>query len=488
MPDQIMALGNGAQFNSAGQAQNAQAVSDVFDLKNPTGIAGMPVTATYNSYVPPGGNTFLNSTPTSAVVTSSAPFQTQVDNTGTGISSLPPTVTPPAPNTTGSTGAPTLYSWTIDAPGSAPSHLTPDLNGVHTAGYNASTDQSVIAGSTTSAQYLADQQQRTALQQQRDQEIQNLTTQQGIDVAALNTTQANETGGDTRNLLAMGGYLGNNSFSNSYLSSLQVSHEQAMQTLNAKYTSAIQAAQNAYTNNDFAAADKARSDAAAYIKAAQDANTEFLNQTDKIQTQNRADAAQAFTEQQAVTAIQKSARDYATTNGITQPFYELGGQLFSTADGSMINSADQFTAAGGKPDYSNVFVVQPNTNKSYAGGDLGEFQYLVDQGKYQPGDLQKFMNQKKQDAVQIAAAGRGPSAAEIAAQGKALATQTYNDMDAKLQARVGAKDTFISPADWLYYRNMWGQAGNNVKDFDANYQKYANPNDDYVGLAVGLHK
>lgn len=418
---------------------------------------------------------FSSSKPTSSVVTSSTPAQNIVDNTNSNISKLPGAVLPPAPTGTGSTGAPTTYTWADGTAG----HLTPDINGFGTIGYNANTDPTVTGEVTTgNLPYLTQEQN---LRTQRDQEIANLTTQNQQDKTSLQTTQDNETGGSTRNLLAMGGYLGNNSFANSYLTSLQVSHEQSMQTLNAKYSSAVQAAQNAFTNNDFALAEKMTANAKDIQKAAQDRNDKFLAQTDKIQTEARV-------EQQQQIDLQKSARDYATTNGITQPFYELGGQLFSTADGSMVNSVDQYTALGGKSDYSNVFVVQPNTNKSYAGGDLGEFQYLVDQGKYQPGDLQKFMNQKKQDAVQIAAAGRGPSASEIAAQGKQLATQTYNDMDAKLQGVKGVNDTYISPADWAYYRNIWAQSGNSVKDFDANYQKYANPNDDYIGLAAGLHK
>ena len=338
--------------------QDPNATLFAASIASPTGAAVQGSAGGANTY-------YSQATPTSSVVSSSTPFQTQVTNTGTGISTLPPTVTPPAPNTTGSNGAPTLYSWTIDAPGSVPSQLTPDLNGVHTAGYNASTDQSVIAGSTTSAQYLADQQQRTALQQQRDQEIQNLTTQQGIDVAALNTTQANETGGDTRNLLAMGGYLGNNSFSNSYLSSLQVSHEQAMQTLNAKYTSAIQAAQNAYTNNDFAAADKARSDAAAYIKAAQDANTEFLNQTDKIQTQNREQAAQTYTEGAAQRDATKAMADFIQKNATGKlPFAMFGGSVMYASGPNAGQTIDpsQFAALG--VDQSTVEQISDSTANS----------------------------------------------------------------------------------------------------------------------------
>ena len=80
--------------------------------------------------------------------------------------------------------------------------------------------------------------------------------------------------------------------------------------------------------------------------------------------------------------------------------------MFNSANGKPITNVQDFLSAGGKQDYSNVFVVKPNENKQYAGGDLGEFQYLVDQGKAQPGDFLNFLHTKANEREKVAKAGR----------------------------------------------------------------------------------
>src|SRR6185503_17218655 len=338
-----------------------------------------------NYTVQPG---FFGAQPSSSVVTTSNSAQNSVDNTKSSIDSQSPSVLPPAPSPTGSTGSPTTYTWFDGSSG----HLTPDVNGYGTIGYNAANDPNVQNEVTSGNQIYANQE--TALQQQRDQAIANLTQQENQDVAALNTTQANETGGSTRNLLAMGGYLGNNSFSNSYLVSLQVSHEQAMQTLQAKYQSAIQAAQNAYTNNDFTLAEKEVANASAIQKAAQDRNTEFLNQTDKIQTEARAAAAAEQTQL-------RDAQTFAKDNNLTSPYYQYPGssQVYDTRTGLQV-TADQYATAGGageKGNYSDIQVIQPQDKHSPAYTEWQD--YLSTGGKLSFNDYENMDANRKASHV-----------------------------------------------------------------------------------------
>lgn len=354
-----------------------------------------------------GGTSYAQQvTPTSAVVTSSSPFQAVVDNTKSNISGLPGTVTPPAPSPTGSTGAPTTYTWTDGTQG----HLTPDVNGFGTIGYNAATD------TANKPDNSAIETQRQALQTRRDQEIASLKVQQGQDTTALTTTQDNETGGSTRNLLAMGGYLGNNSFAGSYLSSLQVSHEQAMQTLNAKYQSAIQAANNAFSDNDFKLAQQEVQNAKDIQKAAQDRNTAFLDETNKIQDNIRADAAQKFQEQQVVIKANTDNLTWARTNGLHPgaQFFESGGQIYNAQDGSSAGSTlDQLKANG--VDIDKLSNVQQISAKRT--GTLGEMddynQGLVQAGK-SPLNIMQYTDMVQKQKVAIAAAGRAITNVSVA--------------------------------------------------------------------------
>lgn len=435
------------------------------------GPAIQPVSLPQNPYAAPGSdpNAALfaaygsNIKATSPVVTTATPFQNHVDNLGNNIT---------------------------NAAGSPPVTPTPsNPTGIGTIGYDANTDPNVLANITQANQIYTDRQ--TALDAERDAAVKALQDEQTRKADALAQTQKGETATSSRNLayLQQGG---NSASAQAYLISLEQSHGKEMDNLNAQYTSAIQTAKNAYSDKDFALAEAMTKNASAIKESAQQRNSDFLSYTLKLRQQANDDLKIQMQQQQTLQDITNGARDYATKNGITQPFYELAGTLFNSGDGSIIENKDDYLAAGGAPDYSNVFVVKPNDNKSYAGGPLGEFQYLVDQGKYQPGDLLKYLAQKKQDAVDIAAAGRAPraeSAHDIALAEKAQATQAYNDMDAKLQARMGKKDNYISPQDWAYYRGLWTQAGNKAADFDSNFVHYANPGTkdnplekDYIGL------
>ena len=428
-----MSLGDGSTFNSSGQSLNTQAVSDVFDLKNPSGVPGVGVGANYNNqYIPPGGTTstmpsnnpFFASTPTSSVATTSGPAQTAADNTKSNIDNSPPTVLPPAPSPTGANGAPTTYTWGDGTTG----HLTPDVNGFGTAGYNSSTDPNVAAQVTAGNQIYTNQEQ--ALKTQRDQEIARLTGENQSDQSTQNSADAALAAGSAVKLAAGGANFGDTG--QSFLVGLQFAHERSMQTLQAKYDSAIQAAKDAYTNNDFAVADKETANAKNIQDAAQKRNQDYLDNVDKIQTQQRADAAQTFNEQNTINTANKENLTWARTNGLhpDAQFFASGGVIYNAADGSQVQGStpEQLQAAGVAPDLSNVQMIQAKRTGTL--GDMDDYNAGLKEAGKPPLNIMQYtdMLQKQKEAV-----ARAGASITVAQQQFALTQAQTADIQGAIQ-------------------------------------------------------
>lgn len=442
--------------------------TQIFGNDTVTAPVGPLTTNTDNSAWTVTPNTFANSSPASSVVTSSNSAQNAVDNIQKNISGLPTSVLPLAPNQTSSTGAPTTYAWADGTVG----HSTPDINGFGTIGYKAGADPSVTAAQTAGNQTYV--QQEAALKLQRDQEIANLTDQKNRDTSALSTTQANETGGSTRNLLALGGYLGNNSFANSYLTSLQVSHEQAMQTLNAKYTSASQAAQNAFSDKDFALAEKMTANASAIQKTAQDRNDKFLEQTSKIQEQQATAAKTQFDEQntlfQQQQSLQKEAQTFAKDNSITSPYYQYPGssQVYDTRTGLPVTS-QQYAAAGGlgeKGKYGDVQVVKPQDKHSAAYTEWQD--YASTGGKLSFNDYMNMDANRKATRTTTNNITYGQQQQETQKSAVAATLTQWQN------SKVFQGNNKISSTDYRFAKQNWIQHGvGTAKEFDDSFAGYA---------------
>lgn len=326
----------------------------------------------------PGANQ-TGMTPTNTVVTAD-PATNAVNNLGGSIGSA--AVTPPV------TPTPTNPS------------------GTYNPSYDANTDPSVAASINDTNQYLADR--RTQLQKERDSEVKALQDQENVDKTQLNETQAGETGSSARNLLYLQGG-GQSASAQAYLNTLEVSHTREMANLTAKYNTAIQAAQSAYDDKDFTAADEMVKNAKAIKDDAYKRNQDFLDNTIKIHDEIVKDQTVAYNQTKLQQDQIDGARTYATSNGITQPFYELGGTVFNTRTGQMYDPTDpdavkNYLADGGSADMSNVFSVVGGKTKDYS-GPIGEYQYVVDSGQFK-GTYPEWLNKKKQDAVDIAAAGK----------------------------------------------------------------------------------
>lgn len=275
--------------------------------------------------------------------------------------------------------------------------------GAGQVGYDPNKDPAVIKALEDAEEARVKRQNE--LKTQRDKEIERLTGEKATEAQKLSEVQANETGSSTRNLL----YLqqgGQSASAQAYLNQLEVSHTREMTALNAKYNTAIQQAQNAFTDKDFELA-KYYADQAKTIKDdAYKRNQDFIDNVLKIHTSAVNDAKFALDEDKNQQQLRQDIRDFNQKIGNTQPFYELAGTVFNSLTGEFYSTKEEFLKAGGKEDMSNVFSVKPNENKQYAGGDLGEFQYLVDTGVYQQGQFLQFLAQKQADRAAIARAGR----------------------------------------------------------------------------------
>lgn len=414
------------------------------------------------------------------------------------------TITPPSSNLPGVAGAnvagmtPTNTVTTADPANSAvnnlgfnignaannpPSLPTPtNPSGTYNPAYDPNTDPTVMANITASNQVLLDRQ--TALQKERDAEIQRLTEQQGRDQQSLKETQANETGSTSRNLL----YLqqgGQSASAQAYLNGLEVSHNREMDNLTAKYNSAIQAARSAYADKDFQLAQKMVENANEVKKTAYSRNQDFLDNSIKIHNEIQEDQKNLYQRQKDLADNYRAAADFAVKNGITQPFYELGGNVFNTKNGMIYDPNDpeavkNFLADGGAKDYANVFVVKPSDNKTYAGGDLGEWQYLLDKnpdiasGQFH-NNFMEFLHAKANQREKTARAGASVSIS-YGDQRNAKLDDAVARYGVKLSGSAGG-DQHVSPETYKKGYLAWTSEGLPGKDYKDNFSGFINYSD-----------
>ena len=292
---------------------------------------------------------FFGSQPTSSVVTSSSSAGNYVNNLGTNI------------NTAG-TSSPNAY--TTDNPYGTPKP------------YDYSSD--TTAQTDVAASNKAYEDYRTALQAQRDAEIASIKQEQGSETSKLGATQKNESATSSRNLLYMQ-QGGQSASAQAYLVSLESSHRAEMDTLTAKYNSAIDKASTAYSAKDFEAAQKELTAAQSIKNDAYKRNQDFLDYTLKLRTQANDDLKTQYALGDEQRKQAADIRQFALDNGLSSNsrFVAIGGQIFDTTTWRSFDTKDAALAAGVSADLSNVQMIQ--SKEKYSSGVLGEYEkYLED--------------------------------------------------------------------------------------------------------------
>ena len=335
------------------------------DLYNwPSANTG-PTTTQAGSNTPIGTSSVYSAPAASPTTTSSAPAVNAANNVGNNISTAQ-TNQPATPSTSNPTGNPATQTPNsyVQFDGSYGSN--PDPYGYGTANYNPASDPRVTAQTDSSNSIY--KQEETQLQTERDQEIANLTQKQATDQAALQTTQANDTGSSNRNLayLQQGG---TSASAQAYLNSLEQSHQTAMNNLVAQYNQAIQTAKNAYTDKDFALAEKEVANAQSISQAAAQKNSDFLKYTMELRTQADTEAKNAYDMQSGQRQTTANMATFIQKNSTgAKPYVAFGGNVFDTQGNQIDPSQYQSLGitANNVEQISDTSAFQTDDTKNYA--------------------------------------------------------------------------------------------------------------------------
>jgi hypothetical protein len=235
--------------------------------------------------------------------------------------------------------------------------------GQYNPAFDPSKDLAVAKEIQEGNKIYADRQKE--LKAERDAAIADLKVSAAEDKRLLAENQRKETGVTNRNLayLQQGGQ---SASAQAYMNDLEIGHSREQANLTAKYNSAILAARTAYSEKDFQLADAMVKNAQTIKKDAYQRNQDFLDNAIKINTFIMTQKKFEFDMQQAEYDKQTQAKQFAIDNGIEQQFYDVGGIVYRTSDGQAFSTAQDFVAAGGDPNFKNVYVVKPGSKEAKA--------------------------------------------------------------------------------------------------------------------------
>lgn len=203
---------------------------------------------------------------------------------------------------------------------------------------------------------------QTELDKRRQAEIEQIN--KDFDIAQQNTEtlQKNETGTTSRNLIMMGGGLGGSASEQGALLSLERSHRDEINALVAKRQNAIQMAQNAYSDKQFALAQQQASAVKAIDDDIYKRQQDFVENSLKIMAEQRAQQDSLFQEKKYQSERETAARTFAITNNITKPFYRVGNAAIDAATGEKVDLREYQRRTGQQvglpPEYTDFSFLQ----------------------------------------------------------------------------------------------------------------------------------
>lgn len=207
-------------------------------------------------------------------------------------------------------------------------------------------DSSALTGDYNTVQKnISDRQAQLAAE--RDAAINGINSSFDAQKTDLTKTQANETGGESASLARMGGYLGDSASGNGAMISLQNTHIQQIQGLEAKRQAALLGAQQAYNDNNYKLADQLVQESKQYHSEMLNAQKQYADQTVQLATEQRTKQTADLAKTKQETDMQNAARDFAVLHGITKPAYLVGNTAVNTATGERL-SLQQFQQLTGQ--------------------------------------------------------------------------------------------------------------------------------------------
>lgn len=231
------------------------------------------------------------------------------------------------------------------------------------------------------------EQQRIDLEKRREADLATINTNFGQARDKLVTNQAGETGTYTATLARMGGYLGNTASSTGALITLNQKHQVQLSELEAKKQEAIQIANNAINDKQFALATSKIAEIKDYTTQMQKARQDFFNQNKKLiedQTQAKKDAAVAELYAGGVTDIPTILKSLSGS-GLSVTSTDVQNTLKNLVPTAVNDLIETLNKSGAPADVKMKVLGAKNVNDAYiaAGpwasiggtGIIGEYNY-----------------------------------------------------------------------------------------------------------------
>lgn len=311
------------------------------------------------------------------------------------------TPTTPPPIVTNSSGTGTAMAT------SGPSSLL-DANGMIDVN-KANVDNTQLTQNHNDYVTLLDK-QNADLETRRTNEINSINTSFDTAGKRLGQQQASETGTYTSTLARIGGYLGNSASGTGAMISLNNTHVNQVNDLEAKRQAAIQAANNAISDKQFEIARQKIAEAKDYTSAIQKSKQDFFNNNKKLiedQQAGQKDAAiaklysEGTTDPTSILAALKGTGVYATAEDISKTIANLIPPMVN----DLVKTLDKF---GAPADVKLKVLNSKNVNDAYTAagpwaslggdGEIGQYNFYkatqIAAGKSYV-DPMTFFNQKE---------------------------------------------------------------------------------------------
>jgi len=328
--------------------------------------------------------------------------------------------------------------------------------------------------------------QISALEKRRAEETKLINEQFDILSRQQEEEQYKEVGTTTSTLARIGGFLGQSASSQGAMLNLAQSHRNEETVLEAKRSSALQAANNAITDKQFELARSKVTEAKELNNEIEKRRNNFFDQTMDIVQENRQQNQEKRVQDKYV---YDSAIDTIETT-LPTIMDELTGKTRAEIEDTLIKRAGELRVDPNlligkyyaqlqkeKERTQNEIVslvtkypsagIDPNTDTFATASEKvrNSKEYKSDIAKAEA-DLANTYSLIKERAT-----GGKQTIEEIKITRMSNASQAFEE--------VKGTDGFISPSDWIILRNTWLQQGGILKDFVDNFSIYQNPTNTY---------
>jgi len=323
---------------------------------------------------------------------------------------------------------------------------------------------------------------QSQLEQRRQNEISSINA--GFDTAKTQTgkAQEKEVGSTSAGLARTGGYLGGSGSGTGVMLSLAISHRDELTAIEGKRQAAIQLANNAIDDKQFALAQEKVKEAKDLEQTIYSRNKDFWDQQLQLQQENRA-------QDKFLQDKYKDELSVISTTGIATPqkaaeldrFYGVPG---FTAKYLEITNADK-VAKSEKAKFDS-FKSKMDLLQSIPQGMKVQFGDETITGIGKTSDIDVYHVQDANGNVtqvtynkgngSISTQGLGAIGTPSASSSASLTSQKISSMTDEL-IKLAGSDGYVSPTSYKNGLKVWLRAEGTLKTYEDNFKIFANPND-----------